>query len=56
MILWLQPTGERSNVQARFDHERLAVETIRYFHGYEEPIDPLADEAPAPVLASLHRN
>ncbi|MCF5646340.1 AAA family ATPase [Pseudomonas syringae] len=40
-------------VQARFDHESLAVETIRYFHDHEEPIDPFADEAPAPVPGKL---
>lgn len=40
-------------VQARFDQESLAVETVRYFHDHDEPIDPFADEAPAPVPSKL---
>jgi len=40
-------------VQARFDQDSLAVETVRYFHDHDEPIDPFADEAPAPVPGKL---
>lgn len=40
-------------VQARFDHDSLAVETVRYFHDHDDPIDPFADEAPAPVPGKL---
>lgn len=40
-------------VQARFDRDSLAVETVRYFHDHDEPIDPFADEAPAPVPGKL---
>lgn len=40
-------------VQARFDHESLSVETIRYFHDHDEPIDPFADESPIPVPGKL---
>jgi len=40
-------------VQARFDQESLAVETVRYFYDHDEPIDPVADEAPAPVPSKL---
>lgn len=40
-------------VQGRFDHDSLAVETVRYFHDHDEPIDPFADEAPAPVPGKL---
>ncbi|QBR41342.1 DUF2813 domain-containing protein [Kerstersia gyiorum] len=40
-------------VQARFDHDTLAVETVRYFYDHDEPIDPFADEAPAPVPGKL---
>jgi predicted ATPase len=39
--------------QARFDQDSLAVETVRYFHDHDEPIDPFADEAPAPVPGKL---
>lgn len=40
-------------VQARFDQDSLAVETIRYFHDHDEPIDPFADETPTSVPAKL---
>ncbi len=40
-------------VQARFDQDSLAVEIVRYFHDHDEPIDPFADEAPAPVPGKL---
>lgn len=40
-------------VQARFDQDSLTVETVRYFHDHDEPIDPFADEAPAPVPTRL---
>jgi putative ATP-dependent endonuclease of the OLD family len=40
-------------VQARFDHESLAVEMLRYFHDHDEPIDPFADDAPAVVPGKL---
>lgn len=40
-------------VQARFDQDSLAVETVRYFHDHDEHIDPFADEAPAPVPSKL---
>lgn len=40
-------------VQARFDQDSLAVETLRYFHDHDEPIDPFTDEAPAAVPAKL---
>lgn len=40
-------------VQARFDQDSLDVETVRYFHDHDEPIDPFADEAPAPVPGKL---
>ena len=40
-------------VQARFDQDSLSVETVRYFHDHDEPVDPFADEAPAPVPGKL---
>ncbi|OXI35995.1 ATP-dependent nuclease [Burkholderia aenigmatica] len=40
-------------VQARFDHESLAVEMLRYFYDHDEPIDPFADETPASVPGKL---
>jgi putative ATP-dependent endonuclease of the OLD family len=40
-------------VQARFDHESLAVEMFRYFHDHDEPVDPFAEDAPAVVPAKL---
>lgn len=40
-------------VQARFDQETLAVETVRYFHDHDEPIDPFAEDAPAIVPGKL---
>lgn len=40
-------------VQARFDHESLSVETCRYFHDYDEPIDPFSDDNPVVVPGSL---
>lgn len=40
-------------VQARFDQDSLAVETVRYFHDHDEPIDPFADEAPATIPGKL---
>lgn len=40
-------------VQARFDQESLAVETIRYFHDHDEPIDPFAEESPVTVPGKL---
>lgn len=40
-------------VQARFDQDSLAVESLRYFHDHDDPIDPFADEAPAPVPGKL---
>lgn len=40
-------------VQARFDHESLAVEMLRYFHDHDEPIDPFAEDSPAVVPGKL---
>jgi len=40
-------------LQARFDHDSLAVETIRYFHDHDEPFDPFADESPAAIPIGL---
>lgn len=40
-------------VQARFDHESLTVEMLRYFHDHDEPIDPFAEDATAPVPGKL---
>lgn len=40
-------------VQARFDHESLAVESLRYFHDHEDPFDPFAEEAPTAVPGKL---
>jgi putative ATP-dependent endonuclease of OLD family len=40
-------------VQARFDHESLVVEMVRYFHDHDEPIDPFAEETPAVVPGKL---
>lgn len=40
-------------VQARFDHESLAVETLRYFHDHDEPVDPFAEDSPAVVPGKL---
>ena len=40
-------------VQARFDHESLAVETLRYFHDHDDPIDPFAEDTPTVVPAKL---
>lgn len=40
-------------VQARFDHESLAVEMLRYFHDYDEPIDPFAEDTAAVVPGKL---
>lgn len=40
-------------LQARFDHDSLSVETIRYFHDHDEPLDPFADESPASVPIAL---
>lgn len=40
-------------VQARFDHESLSVETLRYFYDHDEPIDPFAEDTPAVVPGKL---
>ena len=40
-------------VQARFDHESLVVETLRYFHDHDDPVDPFAEDAPAVVPGKL---
>lgn len=40
-------------VQARFDHESLAVEMLRYFHDYDGPVDPFAEDTPAVVPGKL---
>ncbi|ASK21209.1 ATP-dependent nuclease [Vreelandella venusta] len=40
-------------VQARFDHDSLAVEVLRYFHDHDEPVDPFAEDAPAAVPGKL---
>lgn len=40
-------------VQARFDHESLAVEMLRYFHDHDEPVDPFAEDSPAVVPGKL---
>lgn len=40
-------------VQARFDHESLAVEMLRYFHDHDDPIDPFAEDSPALVPGKL---
>lgn len=40
-------------VQARFDQESLAVETLRYFHDHDAPVDPFAEDTPAAVPGKL---
>jgi putative ATP-dependent endonuclease of OLD family len=40
-------------VQARFDHESLAVEMHRYFHDHDEPVDPFAEDSPAVIPGKL---
>jgi putative ATP-dependent endonuclease of OLD family len=40
-------------VQARFDHESLVVETFRYFHDHDDPVDPFAEDTPAIVPGKL---
>ncbi|MBS0455380.1 MAG: AAA family ATPase [Proteobacteria bacterium] len=40
-------------VQARFDHESLSVEMLRYFHDHDEPFDPFAEDSPAIVPGKL---
>lgn len=40
-------------VQARFDHESLNVEMLRYFHDHDDPIDPFSEHAPTPVPGKL---
>lgn len=40
-------------VQARFDHESLAVEMLRYFHDHDEPVDPFAEDTPAFIPGKL---
>lgn len=39
--------------QARFDQESLSVETIRYFHDHDAPLDPFAEDTPATVPLKL---
>lgn len=39
--------------QAFFDRESLAVETIRYFHDHDNPIDPFAEDSPIGVPPKL---
>lgn len=40
-------------VQARFDHESLAVELLRYFHDHDEPVDPFAEDTAVVVPGKL---
>lgn len=40
-------------VQARFDHESLAVEMLRYFHDHDDLVDPFAEDNPAVVPGKL---
>lgn len=40
-------------VQARFDHESLAVEMLRYFHDHDEPVDPFSEDSPAVIPGKL---
>ncbi|BDU77436.1 ATP-dependent nuclease [Mesoterricola sediminis] len=40
-------------VQARFDQESLAVETLRYFYDHDQPIDPFSEDAPAIIPGKL---
>jgi len=40
-------------VQARFDHESLDAEILRYFHDHDEPVDPFAEDTPAVVPGKL---
>jgi len=40
-------------VQARFDHESLVVEMLRYFHDHDDPVDPFAEDTPAVVPGKL---
>lgn len=40
-------------VQARFDHESLAVEMLRYFHDHDEHVDPFAEDTPAVIPGKL---
>jgi len=40
-------------VQARFDEESLSVETCRYFHDHDDPIDPFSDDSPVVVPGKL---
>jgi hypothetical protein len=39
--------------QAYFDREALCVETVRYFHDHDHPIDPFVDDQPVSVPAKL---
>ena len=41
--------------QARFDQESLAVETLRYFHDHDAPVDPFAEDTPAVIPGKLIR-
>lgn len=40
-------------VQARFDHESLSVEMLRFFHDHDDPVDPFAEDTPAVVPGKL---
>jgi putative ATP-dependent endonuclease of the OLD family len=40
-------------VQARFDHESLAVEMLRYFHDHDEPVDPFSEDSPTVIPGKL---
>ena len=40
-------------VQAHFDSESLAVDLVRYFHDYDQPMDPFAEDAPTGVPPRL---
>ncbi|MFZ6755991.1 ATP-dependent nuclease [Undibacterium sp. Ji50W] len=39
--------------QARFDQESLSVETFRYFHDHDAPLDPFAEDTPIAVPGKL---
>ncbi|MDQ2149220.1 AAA family ATPase [Alcaligenaceae bacterium C4P045] len=40
-------------LQARFDSESLTVETLRYFHDHDNPVDPFSEDSPVPVPGKL---
>lgn len=39
--------------QARFDHDSLTVETVRYFHDHDNPVDPFVEDTMVQVPGKL---